>query len=86
MHGSMHVSGAPIAGKTRGVLVFEGGSSLPLPGGGKIHPFTPRELARSRPAERPCDRPIRHRPSAISLSFSRKTWSLTVSALKIGEI
>src|SRR5689334_9748376 len=30
-------------------------------------------------------RPIRHRPSAISLSFSRETWSLTVSALKIGE-
>jgi hypothetical protein len=30
----------------------------PLPGG-KIHPFTPCELARSRPAERPSYRPIR---------------------------
>ena len=88
MQGSMHVSGTygwKNQGGRRGVLVFKGGSSLP-PARGVGSTLPPCELARSRPAERPSHCAIRHRSSAISLSFSRETWSLTVSALKIGEI
>jgi hypothetical protein len=41
MHGSMHVSGTyswKKPGGRRGVLVFKGGSSLPLPGGSSTLP------------------------------------------------
>jgi len=71
----------------RGVLVFEGG------------PSTPCELARSRPAERPLSShpalPLAAKPRFLVRSggsgrnfpsFSRETWSVTESDLKIGEI
>jgi hypothetical protein len=65
-----------------GVLVFEGGI-IAFPAWGWDPPFqTPASFPVARPAERPRRHPIRHRIP----SFSRETWSVTLSLMKIGEI
>jgi hypothetical protein len=89
MHGSMHVSGTHSwkkQGGPEGGLSFLRGGHRFVGGGGRFRPSTPLRagpqpsggttFVSSHPASTKCNFP----------SFSRETWSVTVSALKIGEI